>query len=162
MSGVSTRQTPHRRLNTLWEEVINKPDVSLLTEVHVTDAALETYQVERIHCDFEGLRDEHINPSLSAPILFEPLHSDILQDHRIDLNAIGSAEEQAEEMAFRAYDPPMDPEELRRGYWSAKDCAGEVFQYLYALIRYFPRIDVPFSLLEFRNIKSVQLVSIPQ
>jgi hypothetical protein len=126
------------------------------------DAALEAYQVERIQCDFEGLRDEHINPSLSAPILFEPFHSDILQNHRVDLNAIGSAEEQAEEMAFRAYDPPMDPEELRRGYWSAKDYAGEAFQYLYALIRYFPRIDVPFSLLEFRNIKSVQLVSIPQ
>ena len=155
MSGVSTRQTPRRRLNTLWEEVINKPDVALLTEVHVTDAALEAYQVERIQCDFEGLRDEHINPSLNVPILFEPLHSDILQKHRVDLNAIGSVEEQAEEMNFRAYDPPMDPEELRRGYWSAKDCAEEVFQYLYALIRYFPRIDVPFSLLEFRNIKSV-------
>ena len=94
----------------MWEEVINKPDIALLTEGRVTDAALEKYQVELIHCDFEGLRDEHINPSLSASTLFKPLHPDILQNHSVDLNAIDNAEEQTEVIHFRDYDPPTDPE----------------------------------------------------
>jgi hypothetical protein len=84
--------------------------ISPCSEGRVTDAALEKYR------DFEGLRDEHINLSPSASILFKPLHPDILQNHSVGLNAIDNAGEQTEVIHFRDYDPPTDPEELRRGF----------------------------------------------
>ncbi|KAJ9300437.1 hypothetical protein DTO217A2_7884 [Paecilomyces variotii] len=133
-------------LNTLWEKVVLEKDVDL-QEDEVTEATLEKYQIVRINCDFEKF--DSTNVSLEPPVLFRPLSLEKLRSHPVDL--------QEHEVDFRDYNPPTDPEELRRGYWDPVDCAGEISRYLKALVFGFPVIgepDLP-SLAEFHGMSPV-------
>ncbi|KAL1982720.1 hypothetical protein VTN96DRAFT_971 [Rasamsonia emersonii] len=149
--------TPRLRLDTLWEEVVHERDIALLREDEVTDEALKKHQIQRIQCDFERLDDERANLSLKPPILFHPPPAEVLERHPVDVEAIGNAREQEEHMQFRDYNPPTDPEEFDRGYWTPVHCAREVSQYLKALVFGFPRIDVPQTLVEKCKMTSVSL-----
>ncbi|KAK2767595.1 hypothetical protein FQN54_003753 [Arachnomyces sp. PD_36] len=123
---VSTRNSPvaQKQIDILLGHIIKKGEEHrpLRQPGGISDATLATYGIRRIPLDFETLEDENYNLSLEPPVLFAPQPLSVLNEHPVDPSI--------DEMWFRDYNPPSDPEEREKGWWEPLDCARGIETFL--------------------------------